>query len=195
MKIQGKFFILILSVTSLCSISSPVILEMYLSCKVFVSIKWNNVCKALISWLFRLIVKCLINASTYYFVFSLLWWFSELRLFFFGCIGSSLLRAGFLQLRRAGATLRRGARASHCGGFSCCGTWALGMWASVVAALGSCDTRALECRLSSCGTWALLLRGMWDLPGPEIEPVSPALGGRFLTTAPPGKSPSELHLK
>ena len=29
---------------------------------------------------------------------------------------------------------------------------------------------------------------MWDLPGPGFEPVSPALAGRFLTTAPPGKS-------
>ena len=29
---------------------------------------------------------------------------------------------------------------------------------------------------------------MWDLPGPGLEPVSPALPGRFLTTAPPGKS-------
>ena len=28
---------------------------------------------------------------------------------------------------------------------------------------------------------------MWDLPGPGLEPVSPALGGGFLTTAPPGK--------
>ena len=28
---------------------------------------------------------------------------------------------------------------------------------------------------------------MWDLPGPELEPVSPALAGRFPTTAPPGK--------
>ena len=30
---------------------------------------------------------------------------------------------------------------------------------------------------------------MWDLPGPVIEPMSPALAGRFLTTAPPWKSP------
>ena len=30
--------------------------------------------------------------------------------------------------------------------------------------------------------------GMWDLPGPGLEPMSPALAGRFLTTAPPGKS-------
>ena len=29
---------------------------------------------------------------------------------------------------------------------------------------------------------------MWGLPGPEIESVSPALAGGFLTTAPPGKS-------
>ena len=29
---------------------------------------------------------------------------------------------------------------------------------------------------------------MWDLPGPGIEPVFPALAGRFLTIAPPGKS-------
>ena len=42
-------------------------------------------------------------------------------------------------------------------------------------------------RLSSCGSRAQLLRGMWDLPRPELEPVSPALAGRFSTTAPPGK--------
>ena len=30
---------------------------------------------------------------------------------------------------------------------------------------------------------------MWDLPGPGIEPMSPALAGVFLTTVPPGKSP------
>ena len=44
-------------------------------------------------------------------------------------------------------------------------------------------------RLSSCGSWAQLLRGMWDLPRPGLEPVSPALAGRFSTTAPPGKPP------
>ncbi|KAJ8780487.1 hypothetical protein J1605_011751 [Eschrichtius robustus] len=30
---------------------------------------------------------------------------------------------------------------------------------------------------------------MWDLPGPGLEPVSPALAGAFLTTALPGRSP------
>ena len=39
-------------------------------------------------------------------------------LFIYGCVGSSLLCEGFLQLRRAGATLHRGARASHCHGLS-----------------------------------------------------------------------------
>ena len=29
---------------------------------------------------------------------------------------------------------------------------------------------------------------MWDLPGPGLKPVTPALAGGFLTTAPPGKS-------
>ena len=73
-------------------------------------------------------------------------------LFIFGCIGSSQLRAGFLQLWRAGAT-PCGVRASHCGGLSCCEAQALGARASVVVARGlsSCGSRALEHRLSSCG--------------------------------------------
>ena len=33
---------------------------------------------------------------------------------------------------------------------------------------------------------------MWDLPRPGLEPVSPALAGRFSTTAPPGKLFSAL---
>ena len=37
-------------------------------------------------------------------------------------------------------------------------------------------------------------RGMWNLPGPGLKPVSPELAGRFLTTGPPGKS-SNLNLK
>ena len=56
------------------------------------------------------------------------------------------------------------------------------------AGFSSCGTRALERRLSSCGARALLLRGLWDLPGPGLEPVCPALAGGFLTTVPPGKS-------
>ena len=88
-----------------------------------------------------------------------------------------------------GPTLHCGARASHCRGLSCCGVRAPGMQASVVVARGlsSCGSRALEWRLSSCGARAQLLRGMWDPPGPGLEPMSPALAGRLPTTAPPGK--------
>ena len=47
-----------------------------------------------------------------------------------------------------------------------------------------------ERRLSNCGSRSQLLRGMWDLPRPGLEPVSPALAGGFSTTVPPGKPQS-----
>ena len=34
---------------------------------------------------------------------------------------------------------------------------------------------------------------MWDLPRSGLEPVSPALAGGFLTTAPPGKPQSNFY--
>ena len=49
------------------------------------------------------------------------------------------------------------------------------------------STGSRHAGFSSCGAWAQLLRGMCDLPGPGLEPVSPALAGRFSTTVPPGK--------
>ena len=36
---------------------------------------------------------------------------------------------------------------------------------------------------------------MWDLPRPGLEPVCPALAGRFLTTVPPGKSSGEFFFQ
>ena len=36
--------------------------------------------------------------------------------------------------------------------------------------------------------------GMWDLPRPGLKPVSPALAGRFSTTAPPGKPATLIFL-
>ena len=55
-------------------------------------------------------------------------------------------------------------------------------WAPAVAVCGlsSCGPQALEHRLNICGPWAYLLCGMWDLPRPGIEPVSPELAGKFL---------------
>ena len=75
--------------------------------------------------------------------------------------------------------------------FSSCGKWGslciavrrpLAIAASLVA-----EHRLQTRRLSSCGSRIQLLHGMWDLPRPGLEPVSPALAGRFSTTAPPGK--------
>ena len=75
--------------------------------------------------------------------------------------------------------------------FSSCGKWGplliavrgpLTTVASPVAEHGL-QTR----RLSNCGPWAQLLRGMWDPPRPGLEPMSPALAGGLSTTAPPGK--------
>ena len=97
-------------------------------------------------------------------------------LFIYGCAGSSFLCEGFLQLWQVGATLHRSAWASHYRG-------PLTIAASLVA-----EHRLQTRRLSNCGSRAQLLRSMWDLPRPGLEPVSPALAGGFLTTAPPGKS-------
>ena len=81
--------------------------------------------------------------------------------------------------------------------FSSCGEWGplfiavrgpLTVAASLVA-----EHRLQTRRLSSCGSRAQLLRDMWDLPNPGLEPMSPALAGRFSTTAPPGK-PKSLDL-
>ena len=72
-----------------------------------------------------------------------------------------------------------------------CGKWGplfiavhgpLTIMASLVA-----EHRLQTRRLSNCGSRAYLLCGMWDLPRPGLEPVSPALAGRFSTTVPPGK--------
>ena len=47
--------------------------------------------------------------------------FIYLFIFIFGCVGSSFLCEGFLQLWQVGATLHRGAQASHYHDLSCCG--------------------------------------------------------------------------
>ena len=62
----------------------------------------------------------------------------------------------------------------------------LQLWRAVASLVAEHGLQAR--RLSSCGAWAQLLHGLWDLPGPRIEPLSPALAGGFLTTEPPGKS-------
>ena len=61
-----------------------------------------------------------------------------------------------------------------------------------VAAPPVAEHRLQTRRRSSCGSRAQLLCGMWDPPRPGLEPVSPALAGRFSTTAPPGKPLDEV---
>ena len=68
-----------------------------------------------------------------------------------------------------------------CTGFSLC--WLLLLWSpgsrhmnSVLVAHG----------LESSVSVVVVVHHMWDLPGPEIEPVPPALAGGFLTTGPLG---------
>ena len=63
-----------------------------------------------------------------------------------------------------------------------------------VAASLVAEHRLQTRRLSNCGSRAQLLRGMWALPTPGLEPVSPALAGRFLTTVPPGKPSFEIFI-
>ena len=68
-----------------------------------------------------------------------------------------------------GATLGCSERASHCGGFSCCRAWDLGACASLVVA------RRLQSTGSVLVAHGLSCTGMWNLPKPGIELVSPAL--------------------
>ena len=45
---------------------------------------------------------------------------------------------------------------------------------------------------SSCGTWAYLLHGMWNIPRPGVEPMSPPVAGRFLAAGPLGRSGNDF---
>ena len=117
------------------------------------------------------LMLCLVSqgADDYFYFLKYLF----IYLFIFGCVGSLLLRAGFLQLQRAGTTLGCSEQASHCGGSSCCAAWALGAWAQQLWRTGLVAPR----HVGSSRT--------------GLEPMSPALAGRFLTTAPPEKSPDD----
>ena len=76
--------------------------------------------------------------------------FFLIYLFIFGCVGPSLPCESPLQPWRAGTTLHRGVRASHCRGLSCCGAQAPDaqaqqLWLTGPAAprhVGSSQTRA-----------------------------------------------------
>ena len=60
------------------------------------------------------------------------------------------------------------------------------LWLPLLQSSGFTGFRFLG--LSSCGSQAQLPHGIWNLPGPGIEPVSPPLAGGFLTIGSLGKS-------
>ena len=143
--------------------------------------------KAVLFYLFIYLFK-----DTFYFFY----YFKNI-LFIFGSVGSSLLHDGLSLV-----VVSRGYSSLQCTGFSL--RWLLLLWSTGSRCVGfsSCSTWAQQlrhagsraCGLSSCGSRAQLLRSMWDLPGPGIEPMSPALAGGFLTTAPPRESLSSAFL-
>ena len=92
------------------------------------------------------------------FIFHLIY----LHLLIFGC-------SGFIAM--CGLLSNCSAWASHLSGFSCYRARAPG-----------------PAGFSSCGMQAQLPHGIWNPPGLGIQPVSPALAGRLLTTGSLGKS-------
>ena len=111
--------------------------------------------------------KCLFRSCTQ-FVFLFFVFFKEFHFIFWLCWVFVSVRG--LSLVAAGG----GHSSSRCAGLS--------LSQPLVA-----EHRLQRRKLSSCGTRAQLLRGMWDPPRPGLEPVSPAPAGRLPTTAPPGK--------
>ena len=86
-------------------------------------------------------------------------------------------RGGYSLLQRVG---------SHCHGSPCRRAQLWDVSPSVVKVRGLSSRSPLE--FSRAGSvvavWAQSLCRMWDLPGPGVKSVSPALAGRFFTTEP-----------
>ena len=127
-------------------------------------------------------VLSLLAHSFFYILFLKIIYF-----FIFGCAGSLLLHAEFLQLQKRGAKFCFNARASHCSVSLLLGTGPACMHFS------SCTSRAYSMRAVECylvavshGLSCSVARGV--LPAKNWTPF-PALAGEFFPTVPPGKSP------
>ena len=115
--------------------------------------------------------KSILRNSSFSYIFKIIY------LFIFGCAGSSLLHISFLQL----AT----------GGYCLVAVYSLSLqWLLLLWSMGPGTHRP-----SRYNAGTQLPHDIWDLTGPGIEPVSPALTDRFLTTGPPGKSQFSLVLR
>ena len=121
----------------------------------------------------------------------------KMYLFIFDCAFVALW--AFLELWLAGAALCCCGWASRCGGFprlehrlqarsvSSCYMFAPQPVPQAPRTGSATVTRGLSCSaagapgsahgLGHCDSWAQLLRSMWELPRPGIEPMSPALAG------------------
>ena len=130
-------------------------------------LKWLSVDFYILSSLIFFFLRVVLNLFIY--LFLLCWVLVSVR-------GLPLVAAsgGHSSSRRAGLSLSRPLFITARG--------PLTVTASLVV-----EHRLQTRRLSSCGSRAQLLCGMWDLPRPGLEPASPALAGRLSTTAPPGK--------
>ena len=107
------------------------------------------------------------------------------KFFFFGCVGSSVRARAFSSCGKRGPLF-----------IAVRGPLLITVHGPLTIAASPVAGHRLQTRrLSSCGSRAESLRGMWDLPRPGLEPVSPALAGRFSTTAPPGKPTYAYTLK
>ena len=79
--------------------------------------------KATDFYILILYLTTLVNSFIFFFLF--IYFFLRFLYWLIDCyVGSSFLCYGFLQLWQVGATLHRGARASHYCGLSCCGAQA-----------------------------------------------------------------------
>ena len=107
---------------------------------IFVSNKWSWLITKLVGTLLILFLRWNHLNGSLSFLFIYLK-FLFIYLFIFGCIGSLPLRAGSLQLRRAGAIPRCGAWASHRGGLSRRGAGAAGTGAQQPRRTGSAAPR------------------------------------------------------
>ena len=106
--------------------------------------------------------------------------FFNIYLFIFGCVGSLLLCAGFLQLRRAGATLR-------CVGFSLRWLLLLRSTGSRHTGFSSCGSRAQQlwhvgCRAQAQQLWRTGVVAPWHMGSSQTKAWThvPYLGRRVL---------------
>ena len=88
--------------------------------------------------------------------------------------------------------LRCGVWASHCGGFSCHRTRALGLRPQKLQRVAQ-QLQPLGCKARlNRGARAQLLLGMWDLSGSGVKSTSPAMAGGSLPLSHEGSPPFAL---